>query len=165
MLRRARVHVTYANVVATVALVLALGAGGWAVAAVTATDGTVNGCYSTKSSVLRAVDSKAKCPSGTKPVRLAGGGTVPLTAEVDRDMTLVHGRGAVKAEIDNTNIDYAVKVTFNRNVDSCIAQVTRLSGPGAGGEPDLTARTEGNAVYVIPSPEQAAPGLMIAVFC
>ncbi|HEX8647194.1 MAG TPA: hypothetical protein VF715_09845 [Thermoleophilaceae bacterium] len=121
MLGAARRRLRYANVVSTMALFAALGAGGWAVAAIPGTDGTVRGCYSTKTGALRVVDSKAKCPSGTKSVKLGGGSAVPLTAEVDRDTKLVHGRGAVKAEIDNTNIDYAVKVTFDRNIDNCVA--------------------------------------------
>ena len=64
MLSRLRPRLTYGNVAATLALVLAMG--GFAVAAVPGRDGKIKACYPSKTGALRVIDEKKKCAKGEK---------------------------------------------------------------------------------------------------
>ncbi len=69
MLNQMRPRMSYANVAATVAVVLAMG--GFAVAAIPAPDGTVTGCYKAKGKAkgkLRVIDDSAQCRKKEKAI-------------------------------------------------------------------------------------------------
>jgi len=61
MLQRIRSHLTYANVVATGALFLAMGGGAYALTGVPDSNGLFHGCVSNKTRVLRVVNNATSC--------------------------------------------------------------------------------------------------------
>ncbi len=67
MLSKLRSGVTYANVVSSIALFLALGGGAYAASSLVAKDGKINGCVS-KRGVVRLVASGKKCAKGERVV-------------------------------------------------------------------------------------------------
>ena len=66
MLSKLRVHATYGNVVATIALFAALGGGAYAATTFIGADGRIKGCVSKKSGALRVVEPGKKCSKKTK---------------------------------------------------------------------------------------------------
>lgn len=60
-MRAFRSRLTYANVMSTIGVFLAIGGGAYAVAAIPAKDGKISGCYAKKTGQLRVVSSKRKC--------------------------------------------------------------------------------------------------------
>ena len=71
MIRRAISMLTYANVVATLAMFAAVGGGAYALGAASGAGGVIHGCVSRSTGVLRVVSSSSKC---RKPTRRAGSG-------------------------------------------------------------------------------------------
>jgi type VI protein secretion system component Hcp len=67
MLARLRSHLTYANVIASLALFLALGGGAYAaVSAIPSADGTIHGCYATSDGALRVIAAGHACTKHEK---------------------------------------------------------------------------------------------------
>jgi hypothetical protein len=65
-MRALRPRFTYANVMSTAAVVLALGAGGWAVAAIPDRAGVYHACISRSTGQLRMVNSERSCRRTTE---------------------------------------------------------------------------------------------------
>jgi hypothetical protein len=72
MRRKLRLRLTYANIVATVAVCIALGAGSYALGAIPGSSGSIVGCYSNADGSLRVINEEggAQCNTGTE-TRLA----------------------------------------------------------------------------------------------
>jgi hypothetical protein len=69
LLARFRPRITYANVTATLALVLATGGGAYAaVSSIPGSDGVIRGCYQKKKGNLRLVRAGKKCSKGEKAI-------------------------------------------------------------------------------------------------
>jgi hypothetical protein len=69
MFRRFRSHLTYANVMATIAAFLAIGGGAYAVVgSPLAADGTIEGCYRKKGGALRLVKQGQRCRRGERRI-------------------------------------------------------------------------------------------------
>jgi ethanolamine utilization microcompartment shell protein EutS len=66
MLARLRTHLSYANVMATVAVFIALGGGAIAATTLTSSDGTITACVAKKSGAVKVVAAGKKCPKGTR---------------------------------------------------------------------------------------------------
>src|SRR5687768_15740572 len=60
-------RLTYANVMATIAVVFAVGGGGYAIAQ-TGSKGTIKGCTNKKTGVLRVLKAKAKCKRSERAI-------------------------------------------------------------------------------------------------
>jgi hypothetical protein len=68
-MRRLRPHLTYANVMATAAVFLALGGGAYAaVGSIPGADGVIHGCYRTRTGGLRVVAATKRCTKGEKAI-------------------------------------------------------------------------------------------------
>lgn len=61
-----RSRLSYANVMSTVAVFIALGGGAYALSGIPAKDGTIGACYVKKTGELRVVSSKRKCNRRTE---------------------------------------------------------------------------------------------------
>jgi len=68
MLSRLRVHLTYANVMATIAAFLAIGGGAYAVVGSPPGDETIEGCYRKKGGALRLVKQSQPCRRGERRI-------------------------------------------------------------------------------------------------
>jgi hypothetical protein len=69
MLHRFRPRLTYANLAASLALVLAAGGGAYAAASsVPGPDGMIDGCYGKKTGQLRVVPARAACHKGERSI-------------------------------------------------------------------------------------------------
>src|SRR4051794_35440525 len=65
---RLRAHLTYANVMATIAAFLAIGGGAYAMVGSPPGDGTIEGCYRKKGGALRLVKQGRPCHRGERRV-------------------------------------------------------------------------------------------------
>ncbi len=78
MLKAVRSRLTYANVIATIALFLALGGGAYALTGIPDRGGVYHGCVDPKTSVLRVVKAASACrkaktvKQGTRRIRIPG---------------------------------------------------------------------------------------------
>jgi hypothetical protein len=66
VLQELRSHLSYSNVAATIALVLATT--GFAVAAIPDSSGSITGCYAKKKGNLRVIDASKKCRKGERKI-------------------------------------------------------------------------------------------------
>ena len=66
--RRAAGHLTYSNVLATVAMFAAMGGGAYAVTAIPTTGGVVYGCFHKKKGSLRVVKQGKRCKKGERAI-------------------------------------------------------------------------------------------------
>jgi hypothetical protein len=66
MRTRLRAHLTYANVMASIAVFIALGSGAYAAtgSSLMSSSGTINGCVPKRGGALRVLQSGRKCPKG-----------------------------------------------------------------------------------------------------
>src|SRR5947209_13421020 len=69
MLKAVGSRLTYANVMATVAVFLALGGGAYALSGIPDRGGTFHGCASNKSGALRVVKSSSSCQKASGRAR------------------------------------------------------------------------------------------------
>lgn len=63
-----RGRLTYANVMATIAVFVSVGGGAYAVTGIPGSDGSINGCYKKKTGVLRVVKSGLRCRRGERRI-------------------------------------------------------------------------------------------------
>src|SRR5262245_50368822 len=63
-----RRHLTFSNVISVLALVIAVGGGAFAIAAIPAKDGTIHACYSKGSAALSVVGGN-RCRPAEQPLR------------------------------------------------------------------------------------------------
>lgn len=125
-MRKPRLRLSYANVMASIAVFGVL-AGGGAYAASTIGSNQIK---------KNAVKTKHIANGAVKPAKLSAKAQT-LWAVVDDDGTLVRGRGAVDADDDVNSGRYSV--TFNRNVRGCAYVVSAgTTAPGTGISPPLT---------------------------
>jgi hypothetical protein len=134
-----RRRLTYANVAATVALVLAMS--GFAVAAIPGPDGVIHGCYQKTKGTLRvatkcsksekAIAWNQKGPQGLQGIQgiqgIQGTQGVPgtpatkLWAVVDENSAIVRSSGGVTINRTNAGL---YRLTFPQNVTQCAAVVS-----------------------------------------
>lgn len=179
-------RLTYANVVSTLALVVALGGGGAAVAAGLAKNSV--GSPQIKNGQVTAADlagnsvTSAKIKDGQvtgKDVKESSLATVPsanramnlMSATVESDGTLVTGQSlSAVSSLRHTTGEY--KVFFNRNVSGC-TYVATPGTPGVGmvsfaGDAIVTSTAETNGVAVVTYTGEGNPidrSFMVAVIC
>jgi hypothetical protein len=150
VLSKLRARLTYANVMATVAVFLALGGSSYAAFTVTGNDvkdssltgkdirnSSLTG-KDVKSSSLTTSDVRnssllaADFKSGQLPAGPKGEPATRLWASINGNGTLRAGRGVVSVarQVGSPSGDYFV--TFNRDVNSCAWSATSANHPGAG---------------------------------
>ena len=66
MFSRLKPRLTYANVVVTLALILATT--GFAAAAIPSAGGAIHGCYQKRTGLLRVIGAGKRCSKGEKPI-------------------------------------------------------------------------------------------------
>ena len=143
---RVRERLTYANVVATAALVLAMGGGAYAaISSIPGPDGVIHGCYAKKGGGLRLVGAGAKCAKGERAIAFnqrgpqgttgtqglqgvqglqgaagAQGVPGPMTGMLPRGVTL-RGTYTVRDQAAAKNDDLAVPISWGLSLASAPA--------------------------------------------
>lgn len=166
-----RRHLSYVNVAATLALVLAMGGGAYAaVSSIPGSDGIIHGCYAKTSGVLRLVGTKKRCskretaiafgqrgrdgaPGRTGAVGLPGtpglqGAPGPVTGLLSRGVTL-RGTYSVRDQAVASGADLSVPITWGFSLASAPATHFIPSGSPApsgcaGGTGSAPAADPGN---------------------
>ena len=121
-----RKHLTYANVASSLALVVALSGGAYAVASVTGKD-IVNGSVTGKDIKKGSVSVNRLKGTVAGPAGPPGAPATTLWAVVDNDASLVRGSGVVSTSSTGTG---GYEVIFNRAVNTCSFQATASQLPG-----------------------------------
>src|SRR6476659_8907530 len=147
-MRRIRSHLTYANVISTLALFAALGGGSFAIASLSGSDKKVVKRIANKQITKRAPRLSVKQATnadklGGKP---AGDFEKRLWAVVRSDGTLARGAGAISSSGAGGN--YEVK--FNRNISDC-AFSAAVGDPADGAE--SFGETEANITSLDTAPD------------
>ena len=171
-------HLTYSNVIATIALFLALGGASYAAVKLPANsvgsrqikDGAVASA-DIKNHSIRAGDFKGGLPSGPKgPKGDRGAAAVKYWAQISGGgtPTVDSSSGGVTVGIDGS---LAREVTFPANVSKCAIELTQVGGPALVSF-RVISRPTGSTVRVWASQSNGAGGVTtlttsfdIAVFC
>jgi hypothetical protein len=171
-------HLSYSNVIATIALFLALGGASYAAIKLPANsvgsrqikDGAV-ASSDIKNHSIRAGDFKGGLPSGPRgPKGAAGAAAVKYWAQIEGGSTpaVTASSGGVSVAIDAS---LAREVTFPANVSKCAIELTQVGGPALVTFRAIS-RPTGSTVRVWASQSNGTGGVNtlttgfdIAVFC
>jgi hypothetical protein len=184
VLAKFRTRLTYANVVATLALFVALGGSSYAAVKITGKnvkDSSLTGKDIKNSSLttsdvknrsLLAKDFKSgQLPSGPKGDKGdTGAPATKLWAQIKQDGSLVHGSGVVASNATEAG---RYNVTFDRDVSACAAVATAVfrdhsSGDGWGGIATVNDTDNPNQVRLLTATGTASTSpqaVDVAVFC
>jgi hypothetical protein len=159
--------VSYANVVSTCALVVALGGGAYAVASVTGRN-IVNGSVTGKDIKKHSVTLdrlKGAAPAGPQgPRGQDGASATSLWAVVNSVGVSLRGSGLTSSSKVSGNGQY--NVIFNRDVSACSYQVTLSGVQGESIAQPLTDQAQGVYVATYNSAGSATDrAFHLAVFC